>query len=306
MTADTPYHLASATKLFTSVTVMQLRRGSLIDLDAPMDAYLDDSLIQGLHVVDGVDHTGQISVRNLLAQTSGLGDYFAGSTRGRKSLEAELLAGQDRGLTLPDMLDLARAVGPEFPPGNDRAHYSDTNFQLLGAIVESVTGEPLTVTFERLIFRPLGLTETYVFGDGRPPSQPAVLWHKGKSLHIPKALASFTPDGGGVTTLRESLRFIRSLFSGELLTSDELALMTSRWNRIYFPFEYGTGIQRFRLPRFMSPSSTTPVLVGHAGSTGSFCFHDPERQAFVVGTTNQTDNPGRPYRTIVQMLNSLS
>lgn len=113
------------------------------------------------------------------------------------------------------------------------------------------------------------------------------------------------PDGGGVTTVGDALRFIEAFIGGELLTPDELASMTRQWNRVFFPFDYGLGIQRFRLPRVMSPWPPPPELIGHAGSTGSFSFYEPSKRAYVVGTVNQTDNPARPYRMIVQMMNAL-
>lgn len=305
MTEDTPYFLASITKLFTSVTTITLVRTGRLDLDAPLSTLLDASLLEGIHVIDGVDHAPTLTLRHLLSQTSGLADYFAGASKGGRSLEAELLAGNDRSLTLADILDIVRGLEPEFPPGADRAFYSDTNFQLLGAVIESVTGEALANTFNRLIFEPLGLQHTSLFDPSGEQAKPALLWYGRTPRQLPLAMSSFHPDGGGVTTAADAMRFLKALFGGELLTADEIALMTNRWNPVFFPFEYGLGLQRFTLPRFMSLWPPPPELIGHAGSTGSFSFHEPTKQAYIVGTVNQMDNPARPYRMIVRMMHAL-
>lgn len=308
MTEDTPYFLASITKLFTSVVTMTLARDGRLDMDAPLSSFLPEGLIRGLHVLDGIDRSGLITPHQLLSQTSGLADYFGGTPKGGRSLEAELMAGSDRELSLADKLDIVHALEPEFEPGagnGTRAFYSDTNFQLLAAVIEAVTETSIVDVFHDLIFSPLDLSHTYIFDHTVSRPAPAVLWNGRRSVHIPLAMSSFDPDGGGVTTVTDALRFLRAVFEGELLTADEIRMMTSRWNRVFFPFHYGVGLQRFTLPRIMSPHPPPPTLIGHAGSTGSFSFYEPSKQAYIVGTANQTDNPGRPYRMIVQMMHAL-
>ncbi len=305
MTATTPYFLASITKLFTSVATMTVARTSDIDLDAPLSAYLEAELLDGIHVIDGIDHGPTLTSRHLLAQTSGLADYFAGTSQDGRSFESELMDGNDRLLSLADILDMVRRTEPEFPPGTDKAFYSDTNFQLLGAVIEATQGVPLAATFTDLIFEPLELEHTFLFDHTKKRASPAALWNGSRSIDIPMAMSSFHPDGGGVTTTADAIRFLKAFFGGELLTADEISVMTSRWNRIYFPFSYGLGVQRFKLPRIMSPWPPPPELIGHAGSTGSFSFYEPSKKAYIVGTVNQVDNQRRPYRMIVQMMNAL-
>ena len=130
MTTNTPYFLASITKMFTATVVMKLASSGTIDMDTPISAYLDPELIGGIHVLDGVDHTFGITGTRLLAQTSGLADYFEGAPKRAASLVDELKQGRDRSLGVEDVVDIVRGLQPEFPPGADgdrRAHYSDTN-----------------------------------------------------------------------------------------------------------------------------------------------------------------------------------
>ncbi len=308
MTVDTPYHLASITKMYTATVTMKLAEADRIRLDAPISAYLPEDLIDGLHVIDGIDNSERITVSQLLAQTSGLADYFQGKPKGGVSLADDLTQGSDRALAIEDIADIVRHLSPEFLPGADhgrKAHYSDTNYVLLGAIIEAVTGTSVASNFEDLIFGPLGLTNTFVFDHAQAQPPPAAMYFKDRVLEIPLAMSSFAPDGGVVSTIDESLRFLRAFFRGELLTDEQLALMTGQWNPIFFPLRYGYGLMHFELPRWMSPFKAPPELIGHSGSTGSFAFHNPERGAYLAGTLNQMDNPGRPYRLMTQMIGLL-
>jgi CubicO group peptidase (beta-lactamase class C family) len=308
MTIDTPYYLASITKMYTATAVMKLASSGEIDLDASISAYLAGELIDGIHVIDGTDYTGRITVSQLLNQTSGLADYFEGKPKGGVSLVDDLKQGRDRSLSIEDILEIVRRLQPEFAPGADggrKARYGDTNYALLGAIIAVVTGRTVADSFQEMIFTPLGLANTYVFDHvlARPPA--AAPYFKERVIEIPLAMSSFAPDGGVVSTVAESLRFLRAFFGGELLAANQLATMTSRCNRIFFPLRYGYGVMCFQLPRWMSPFKGPLELVGHSGSTGSFAFYNPKREVHLAGTVNQMDNPRQPYRLMTQMIGLL-
>ena len=305
LTPETPYYLASITKTYTAAVVMQLSREGSLDLDAPIGKYLATELTKGIHVVADTDHGLTITVEQLLFQTSGLADYFAGRSGDGPNLEEELNAANDRALTIENIVALVRTQSPRFVPGagdGRKAHYSDTNYALLGSIIETVTGADVSENLEERIFDPLGLTDTFVFDSARSQPTPAVAWHKDRPLDIPLAMSSFPADGGVVATLADNVRFIAALFTGELLAEDELAYMTGRWNRIFFPMQYGGGLMRFYLPKWMSPFRNPGELIGHSGSTGSFAFYSPQYQLVLAGTVNQSDNPARPYRLMPRLV----
>jgi CubicO group peptidase (beta-lactamase class C family) len=308
MTTETPYYLASITKMYTATVIMKLAAAGGIDLKAPISTYLRSELLERTHVIDGTDYSGQATVSQLLDQTSGLADYFEDKPKGGVSLVDDLQAGRDRALSIEDIIEIVRRIPPEFAPGAGRggkAHYSDTNYALLGAIIEAVTVKTVADNFHEMIFTPLGLTDTFVFDHTQELPSPAAIYFKDRVIDIPLAMSSFAPDGGVVATLADSLRFLRAFFGGELLTGDQLTYMTSRWNRIFFPLRYGSGLMQFKLPRWMSPFKAPPDLIGHSGSAGSFAFHDPKRDVFLAGTVNQMHNPGRPYRLMTQMVGLL-
>ncbi len=72
------YFIASVTKLYVTAVLLQLRHEGAIALDDPMSRYLPSDLIAGLHVMDGTDRSGQITIRHLMSNTSGITDYFFG------------------------------------------------------------------------------------------------------------------------------------------------------------------------------------------------------------------------------------
>ena len=306
MSTLTPYYLASITKMYTATVVIHLANTGRVDLDAPISTYLSEDLFKGSQVIGAIDHSGTASVSQLLDQTSGLADYFEGKPEDGASLVDRLKDGQDASLSLEQIMDIVRSLSPVSAPGavgNKRAHYSDTNYALLGAIIEATTAASVADNFQDVIFTPLGLDDTFVAGDPKRQASPAVFLFKDRVLEIPLAMASFVPDGGVVSTVADSLRFLRALFGGELVTDDQLTSMTRGWNRIFFPLEYGSGLMRYKPPRWMSPFQAPPELLGHSGSTGSFAFYEPNRDLFVAGTVNQMSNPGRPFRLMTRMLN---
>jgi len=306
MRPETPYFIASVTKMFTAAVVMQLHHGKQIDLDAPLGRYLPMSLTQGIHVLEGVDYSDQIRVRDLISQTSGLPDYETEHLKGSRSVLDELIAGNDRPVSTEEAIQIVRTLSPHFPPGSDtRAYYSNANFRLLGAIIETVTGSSMATCFQQRICAPLGLTRTYLFEAAKnPPDEPpATLYVKNTPANVGKYLSSNTSDGGLVSTASEGIIFLRAFFDGQLFDKALLQRMCT-WKRLFFPLRYGYGLMCFQLPRFVWPSRL-PELMGHSGTTGSFAFTCPSRSLYLAGTVNQVA-PSKPYFLAMQLVRALA
>lgn len=287
------YFVASIAKMFTATMVMQLIDEGRLDLDARLQDHLPGVDLDGIHTHKGEDYSHRITIRHLLQHSSGLPDYFAGE------LQDDLAENRDRAYTLDDVLAIARANDAEFPPGDrngNRSSYCDTNYQLLSTIIENATGTTLTANLETRITEPLGLADTYLYGPdrtaGRP--EPLPLRHRDRQLSIPLVLASERGAGGIVSTASDQIRFLQAFHGGALFDPANLARM-QQWNRIFFPLEYGYGLMRYRLPRFLTPFGALPELIGHSGVTGSFAFSAPEHGLHIAGAFNQLDKPSRPY-----------
>ncbi len=301
---DTLVFIASTTKLFVTALIMQLRHEGRLALDDQLSVHLPEAEVRGLHVMRGVDRSEALTIRHLLAQTSGLEDYFEGKQPNGKRLDRELLAGHDQGWTYDDAMRVARSMPPHFVPGAaKKAHYTDTNFQLLARVIERTTGQSFDTTVEARIIVPLGLAYTYVYRD-TADRRPATMTGKQGPLHIPQAMASFGPDGGMVSTARELMQFLRAFFGGHLFPQSYVTELRV-WNSIFFPLEYGVGIMRFRLSRWLSPFHASPELIGHSGLNGAFAFYCPERDIYLAGTLNSVVNPGAPFRLMLRLLSAL-
>jgi len=305
---QTPYFLASTTKLFATTLVMQLRSEGVLRLDDPITGLFGDGALAALHRVAGRDHTGAITIQHLLAHTSGLPDYFDQKRKDGTRFAGPLLGGEDRQWSLGDVISASRdEMRPHFPPGEDRkAFYSDTNYQLLGGIIERVTGKSLADNVEERIARPLGLKNTYLCASDMAPDRTPVLpLRNGRARpHIPRAIESTRLDGGGVSTSAESLAFIRAFFEGGLFPAGYLAEMED-WRSIFFPLQCGVGVLRFELPWFFSPFKRQPVLIGHSGISGAFAYYCPERRIYLAGTVNQLASRSLPYRFMLSILSAL-
>ncbi len=305
MTPDTPFFIASVTKMFTAAIAMGLHGQGRLDLDAPISRYLPDALTRGIHVLQGTDHGPRIKVRELLGQTSGLADYETGRPRGQPSVIDELKTGVDRALDLAGAVELVRRLTPRFPPGTPgRAHYSNLNYRLLGAVLESVTGQPMAACFQERICAPLGLRRTVLLDPAAPRREPApaAVHYRDAPANITAYLSSNGPSGGLVSTAGECMTFLRAFFEGRLFDGALLPAMT-RWNRIFFPMSYGYGLMRFQLPRLVWPTRL-PELVGHVGTTGAFAFTCPSSSTYLVGTVDQV-SPSTPIFLAMRLLRAL-
>jgi D-alanyl-D-alanine carboxypeptidase len=145
------YRVGSGTKPFTAAVVMQLVDEGLVDLDGLLTAYLPE-----------YDQWPGLTVRHLLAMQSGIADYL---------LNAEFwlfaLVHLGEPFTPPQLVQYAIEVGPDFEPGT-ACGYSNTNYVLLGMIVERVTGRTAAQELSDRIFTPLGLDDTFLDNAGDP------------------------------------------------------------------------------------------------------------------------------------------
>lgn len=311
ITASDPYFIASITKLMTASVIMQLVDAGQIQLDALITDYLPDDLTDGIHVFKGADYSKQLKVYQLLHQTSGLADYFLGKRADGSSVISDISAGKDTLWTLPEAIEKARQLDPKFEPdasNGKKSHYSDTNYQLLGAIIERVTGQSIAENFRVRIFEPLNMRDSYLYNCATPRDgkQPMNFYNEETELIIPRAMTSFGVDGGVVSTLDDMLIFLRAYMDNALFNSKHNARMRAQWNTVFFPIQYGYGVMRFQLPRIMTLFQYSPELIGHSGASSSFAFYAPKEDVFLIGTFNQIDAQNRPFQFMLKVINAVT
>jgi len=136
--ADTEFAIGSVTKQFTAAAILQLQSAGTIELDSPLQSYLPTYRFDP-----------RISVRMLLNQTSGLPDY----------VDFPLPPNWLQGIAQTTILASIAAAPLSFSPGSAYA-YSNSNYYLLGVIIEMVTGESYSGYVISHILEPAGLTHT--------------------------------------------------------------------------------------------------------------------------------------------------
>jgi D-alanyl-D-alanine carboxypeptidase len=257
-------------------------------------------VLHGLHVFKGTDYSAELTVRHLLSHTSGLPDYFQNKGANGKSLEDDLIGKNDQHWTFGEAIDRTKKIKPLFVPGTKgKAHYSDSNFQLLGRIIENITGKSYRENCQEGIIDPLELKNTYLYLDASD-KRPKPLYYKADILNIPKAMTSFGTDGGMVSNSGDMLVFIEAFFTGKLFSAEYISGL-QQWNRIFFPMQSGTGIHKFQLPLIFNPTGDVPPFIGHSGLSGALAYYCPKENMYIAGTVNQVAHPDLSFRTMIKL-----
>jgi len=203
--ADMTWPLRSITKSFTVTLVLQLVDEGELSLDDTIDEY-----------VDGVTDGDEITLRMLAAMTSGNADYT-----GAAFLEA-YSADPDRIFTLEDLNDFALGEPAQFDPGA-KGVYTNANTNLLGAVVEEVTGEPFDDVLAERILAPLELGDTDYLIDvdaWATPHPTGYVPEEGEPEPQPQNFSIFGPAGSMVTGLDDARVWGEVLATGTLLTPE--------------------------------------------------------------------------------------
>jgi peptidoglycan/LPS O-acetylase OafA/YrhL/CubicO group peptidase (beta-lactamase class C family) len=291
MQPDTHVRIASISKVFTAVVILQLVEEGKISLDTPVASWFPDLIPNG----------DKITVRNLLNHTSGLYDYLEDRNFVNRAYK-EI----DRSWAPRELVEYATQFPAVFRPGAKGAwDYSSTNYVLLGMIAEQVTGATLGQLMQQRIFEPLELTETFF-----APEQAVEGDHaRGYSNAIDQTNAPMSivfATANIVSTVDDVRRFAEGLFGGRLLKPETQALMeqfVSGKGQYNMPaLEYGFGLMRNRLPVGTGPngkprSAEITTVMGHIGGFGGFrsaVWFAPESGiTFALGVNQAATDPNK-------------
>ena len=276
LTTDQPYFIASVTKLYVTAVLLKLRSEKCLNLQNKISQYFSDEILHKLHSYKGIEHSKEITIKHLMSNTSGIPDYFT------SEVVKELTTGKDQSWGFERAITSAKQLKPKFAPGK-KAQYSDTNYQLLGKIIETVTKKDIHTVFKEFIFDELKLENTYLYEDVND-NRPAPIYYKDKEIYLPKYMSSIGPEGGIVSTSKESMIFLKAFINGHFFPIKELDEL-KEWKLLFGPglFFYGVGIAS----QPISIKELKNGLIGHWGQTGSFSFYYPKTDLYFTGTTNQ-------------------
>ncbi|OMD42113.1 serine hydrolase domain-containing protein [Paenibacillus odorifer] len=295
---DSPLLMASITKLFTTTCILGLLDKNELSLGDRLTKYFDNELLSNIHVFGGKDYSFDLTLSDLLFQTSGLPDVFEEGGNSAKSRAIE----EDYYTTFSEQVALVKNLKPHFAPQTKRkAYYADINFDMLGEIIEKVTKTTLADAYKKYIFEPLALESTYL-----PEHENDIIpniYYMDKSIYRPKVIRSSRASGGCITTARELMIFTKAFFGGKLFNKEffEQLSAANKLQSSMGPIYYGSGYMRIPLNGLITLFMGKGELMGHSGSTGSFAFYYPIKDLFMVGDLNQMGNAALPIRLSMKL-----
>lgn len=216
VTPDTPFASGSISKSITALAVMQLVEAGDIDLDAAISEHLE--------VFDG-GPGADITIRQLLTHTSGY-STLQGNT---SHTDTSHTGTADDEEVLERTVDAVAGLNPARAPGAPW-EYSNTNYAVLGLVVEVVSGESFADYVTDSILTPIGMENSFV-ADGQVHPEAATghpSWFGGKIARsdAPTDLAT-APQGGVVASARDLARYLQVMMNGQddVLSAEGKALM---------------------------------------------------------------------------------
>ena len=253
---DGEVRVGSNTKTFVAVVVMQMVQEGKVGLDEPIETYLP-GLIRG----EGIDGS-KITVRQLLQHTSGLPEY-TDTTPGR----SDIFQIKDHYAQPRDLLDTALGKPAAFEPGTQWA-YTNTNYVVLGMLVERVSQRPVGEQIDERIVKKLGLSHTYF----PAPGDRSIKGTHPQGYHLSAGgkledITEMDPAwgwaaGAMVSTPSELNTFFQAVFDGRLLTQasiDEMKKGVDASSRFGPGVVYGLGL-------IGTPLSCGGTSWGHGGT----------------------------------------
>ena len=274
LTAETPMPVGSISKLFTTLAILQLAGENHISLDSPVSVYLPK-----LKMSDGGEE--RIRVRDLLTHHGGLpGDRWGGWIPETSGLE-ELRS-------LPAELSDTTLISS---PGTHFS-YSNLGFDLLGLIIEQVSGMNYDAYIEENIFAAAGMSDAQVFPDKDDDRLPLGY---GKGDPAPPACIRDIPAGAFLLSAEDGAAFIKALYPENgvgLISETAMAEMLTRQNRDAAAdgrFEIGLGFW------LIDPFGIDTPLASHGGELppfNSILITIPEHRAGIMVSSNDFGKDG--------------
>lgn len=266
---DDHFRIASVTKTFVATAILQIVDEGKLSLDDTLEPF-----------VPGIANGDQITIRQLLGMTAGIFNFIYDPAFAKDYTDNPLAS-----YTPEQEIEIVRQHPADFPPG-ETVQYSDTNYVLLGLILEQVTGESTAQVITSRILQPLGMTETsypdtpampepYARGYAADPGSPNLRDLTSSNPMVPNA------SGAMISTLGDLRIWGKALATGALLspaTQAERVKTGLISDQPGFTLGYGLGIMDLN------------GFYGHTGAIfgySTWLLHSPARDATLVVLANR-------------------
>ena len=262
-TENSKYRIGSISKSFTTVLILKAVEQKKLDLDQTIDKWFPT-----------IKNAKKITVKHLLSHRSGIHNFTD---------DKDYLTWNTQPQTEKEMIAIISKGGSDFNP-DSKAEYSNSNFVLLTYILEKTFTKSYSDLLQEFIVKPIGLTNTYVFGKIYPNNNECKSYKFLGTWKLEPETDFTVPLGAGAITSTPSdlTRFADALFSGKLLKNESLEIMKT--------IKDGYGIGLFQIPFYKS------IGYGHTGSIDGFSsvysyFPDDKiSYALISNGTNMNNN----------------
>jgi D-alanyl-D-alanine carboxypeptidase len=274
----TIFEIGSITKQFTAALIMKLQEQGQLQVDDSIAIYFP-----------AYSFSSAITIRMLLTHTSGLADFTNFPDFGQWVTN---------GVSEPTALTQISQAGLQFPPGTQYA-YSNSNYYLLGVIIETLTGPSYGTNLERSIFQPLALQDTYYvlppaslaatgYANGGSGLVPATLWNRS---------AAFAA-GALSSNVYDLATWDSALISGKVVSPASFQQMITSNGFYQNGYSYGFGLAL--------STYNNRQLIWHAGQIGGFYTENVvflDNGFTLIVLTNDQDYDTDPF--IFKILNAV-
>ena len=262
-TENSKYRIGSISKSFTTVLILKAVEQKKLDLNQTIDKWFPT-----------IKNAKKITVKHLLSHRSGIHNFTD---------DKDYLTWNTQPQTEKEMIAIISKGGSDFNP-DSKAEYSNSNFVLLTYILEKTFTKSYSDLLQEFIVKPIGLTNTYVFGKIYPNNNECKSYKFLGTWKLEPETDFTVPLGAGAITSTPSdlTRFADALFSGKLLKNDSLEIMKT--------IKDGYGIGLFQIPFYKS------IGYGHTGeidgfsSVYSYFPDDKISYALISNGTNMNNN----------------
>jgi CubicO group peptidase (beta-lactamase class C family) len=212
----TEYRIASLTKSFTALSILQLEAAGKLKTTDHISKYLS-----------GFQNGEKITVHDLLTHSSGVKNHFR-------------LTDPTKPTTVDDVINLMSKQSLSFSPGTKYA-YSDTGYTILAGIIERVSGESYGEYLQNHIFRIAGMIHTYLYKEDA--GKLANGYQNFRKVTMKEDESQYIGSGDIISTVSDLLKYNDAIHNGRLLPSREVMKMetgyidSERWGA----FKYGYG-----------------------------------------------------------------
>jgi D-alanyl-D-alanine carboxypeptidase len=302
------FHTASIGKTFTAVIIAMLYEKGMIDFNDPISKYLPEDIITGLNVYKGKDYSDKILVKHLLNHTSGVPDFYSGKSDDGVKFIDYCIKNPQKSWNPLETIKWAKKYGTsKFPPG-EGFNYTDTGYQLLGLIIEKITGSEFHQALDNFIFSPLDMKHSSLWLYSEPlikSKYPLTEVYFNKTEVSSFQSVNFDWACGGVASTSEDLlTFIKALNENTLIKAATYQKMQD-WQKESKGLYYGYGLRQFRLKElfFTLPDE---VITGNSGSIGSFMYYNPTYDLYLTGSFSQSKYMRKHIVFLIKVMNIIS